>query len=361
MTDTPVKPQNTNKPKINSIVLYPRPHTDTIVAVLLLKEYGINEYENIDKANLLFWTAPPQGKTEEQLLQEGCLLVDIGGGKFDHHDTKDSVSRLVAKGLGIERLPELQKMLKWAERDEKKGQGTISKDQLDRAFGFSGLIMSLHRTYLKTPEMVYNIALPVLQAHLSQEKRRFYDLPQEWADAQSTGKAQIYQMKHGNQELTVVMIETASMDIVGFLRNYKKTRADIVIQALPSGHINIITKQNTKIQLADVIRILRTEEARKKKIDLGHPSSKDLSKPERLEKVPEWFYDTAANTVQNGGVIPESTPPTVLAPQEVVNAVFVGLDKDLFEKTCEGKQCRTTDCYFYEYQLPRCIQRREQE
>ncbi len=323
------------------------------------QQYGTAMYPGVEKATLQFWTSVPKDLNEEQMLQQGTLLLDIGGGTYDHHDTDSTVARMVAQDLGIERFPELQKILKWAERDETKGQGTISKDNLDRAFGLSGLIMSLHRTYLKEPGKVFKFVLPLLAAHLAQEKRRYYDLPQEWSDAKQSGKAEIFKMKHAKNELKVIRIETSSVDIVGFLRNYKKTKADIVIQVLPSNHINIITKQDTKVDLKDIVAILRVEEARKKGLNPEKYSVKDLRETDRLKDIPEWFYDTAANTIQNGGVIPESTPATDLSAEEVVNAVFVGLDREVLEKNCPDNTCRGKDCYFYHYQLQRCAPRKK--
>jgi hypothetical protein len=359
MAEISEKPKQTAP--VHTIVLYPRPHADTILSTFLLRRYGGEAFPGVTDAKIEFWTKPTEGKTGQELLKEGFLLVDMGGGPLDHHGTKECASQLIANHFGIAALPELQKLLTWVNRDEKEGKGTTSKDAVDRALGLSGLIMSLHRQHLDNPQRVLDAVLPLFEAHVAQEKRRLYDVPNEWAEAQKNGKTHTYTMKHGKRDVKVVRIETTSTDLVGFLRNSRDVNADIVVQLMPSKHINIISNQKSEIRLEDTARILRIEEARKKKIDTTQFTPEQLGSPGRLPQLPEWFYDTAANTLQNGGVIPDSVAATQLSADEVTSALLVGLNETIFEKLCPPQGCRGTHCYFFDYALGRCVPRKLQQ
>ena len=351
---------------IKTIVLYPRPHIDTIVAVLLARAYGEKKYPGVSNSAFEFWTELPEGKTPDSLLEEGYLLIDIGGGTLDHHiedeDTKitDGVAKLTVQHLGIERFPEIQKLLQWAQRDEIDGKGISSNDPLDRAFGLSGLTMSLLRVHADKPEMIVTSVLALLEAHLAQEKRRFYDIPEEWVAATKNGKGALYTMAHGDRKVTVASIETSSTEMAGYLRNNRNIKADLVIQVLPSGHINLVSNQSSSLELKDIVRILRVEEGRKKGIDLSHVSEKDLASRRRIPEIDEWFYDIVANTVQNGGVVLDSMQPTRLSAAEVLNAVYVGLDMYMLEKKCPPAGCRGNACYFFDFKLKRCTDRKKE-
>jgi hypothetical protein len=127
---------------------------------------------------------------------------------------------------------------------------------------------------------------------------------------------------------------------------------------MPTKHINIISNQKSEIQLQEVVRILRIEEARKKQIDTTQFTPEQLGSAGRLPQIPEWFYDKAANTIQNGGVIPDSVAATQITADEVMSALAVGLNETVFEKLCPPQGCRGTHCYFFDYALQRCVPRK---
>ena len=347
---------------VHTLILYPRPHADTLLSTFLLRTYATQAFPGVETAKVDFWTSGKDGKNGQDWLKEGFLLVDMGGGPLDHHGTNACASQLISEYLGIAKLPELEKLLTWVNRDEKEGKGTTSKDAVDRALGLSGMIMSLHRLHLDNPQKVLDAVFPLFEAHIAQEKRRLYEVPNEWAEAQKTGKAKTLTMKHGKSDVTVVRIESTSMDLVGFLRNSRDVHADIVVQLMPSKHINIVSNQKSDIRLEETVRILRIEEARKKKIDTTQFTPEQLGSGGRLALLPEWFYDKAANTVQNGGVIPGSVAATQLSAEEVTNALLVGLNEALLEKLCPPQEgCRGAQCYFFDFALKRCLPRKLQQ
>ena len=164
------------------IILPTRPHPDTILGIFLLKNFGKEKYPGIERAELEIWQELPKNETSGSLEEKGILVLDVGGGKFDHHQMGKTLSQLVAEDLGISEDPALQKLLIYGERDDKFGLGTISSDSLDKAFGLSGLIASLNKAIPENPEKVIDAIAPLITAHYLEEKKKTEELPKELKD-----------------------------------------------------------------------------------------------------------------------------------------------------------------------------------
>lgn len=312
----------------HTIAIFPKIQADTTIAVFLLQEFGEKAFPGIHDAKIEFWTALPAGTTAAQLETEGVLPIDLGGGTFDHHHgehgkkKEDSAATLVAKYLGIAGDPSLKKLLAYAKRDDLEGKGTVSNDPLDRAFGFSGLITTLGRVYKEYPDYVLSLTLPIIRAHYLEEHKRHEELPAEWKGLVSSGKGREELWTTNQRKLRVAIVESDNIFLPGFLRAYH--HVDLVIQRLPSGHTNLITNQRRRGDLRPVIRELRRAEIQAAGGDTLI-SSVELERPGRTPQAPEWFYDTAANTLQNGGISPQNIPPTRLPLAIIVEISKKGL------------------------------------
>lgn len=304
---------------IHTIALFPKIQADTAVAAYLLKMYGESLYPGIGEAKFVFMSAPPADGLEAE--KQGTLYVDLGG-RYDHHRANmeggkraDCVATLIARDLGMEAHPAFKKILAWAKRDDLEGKGTISADPLDRAFGLSGLIMSLNRYYTGRPEQVLKVVIPMLRAHVKQEYERYVELPAEWTSLQVEGKAQLFSVSQGSAALKGVVVESDNVSLPGFL---KATQGfDLIVIRRSTGHTNILTNQLRSVDLRPFVRAVRVAEGQKRNVVV---ESSDV--PGRVDLVPEWFYDDAANTVQNGGAHPEGTAPTALSAEELLALVF---------------------------------------
>lgn len=303
---------------IHTIVIYPRPHIDTIASIFLLKTFGQEHYPGVENAKIEYWNQAPEGKTSEGLENEGVLLVDMGGGKFDHHHDShgkknDCAATLIAKHLGISQDPALSKLLAFVKRDDLQGKGTLSRDTIDRAFGMSAIVMNLNRDYPEHPDYVIDVVHRIFLAHYHEEYRRKVLMPEEWKQLQRSGKGVQFYIGEKQTVLKVAMIESDSKGLIGFLRAVPSVKANVVVQRCSSGHTNIVTSQSQpRIDLRPVIKAIRQAEAEAKGVKL-RANEDDLQKPGKLEGVEEWYYDTAANTLQNGGAAPEGVTPTKLA------------------------------------------------
>ncbi|OIP79557.1 MAG: hypothetical protein COT39_00680 [Parcubacteria group bacterium CG08_land_8_20_14_0_20_48_21] len=308
----------------SKIILFPKIQADTTVAAYLLKNFGGKMFPGIEKANFAFLTELPEGKTPHDFEQGGVIVLDLGGGRFDHHaynerhEKKESVATLVALHLGIEDNVVFKKILAWAKRDDLDGKGTISDDPLDRAFGLSGIIMNLNRQYFAEPKKILEILFPILNVHVQEEMRRNIELPKTWDNLLQTGEAKVHVVRQGKRKIKIAQITSDDIALAGFVRAAKMI--DLVVQRRSSGHINIITKQARKVNLRAFIYQIRVFEIRKQGNAIL-PSDDRLIAAGRIAEVPEWFYDIAANTIQNGGVNPGTIPPTRLTLDEVVSIV----------------------------------------
>lgn len=348
-----------NKVKYNTIITYPMLQPDLIVAVILLKKYGENKFPGVREAKVKFLTSLPKNRTGEELEGKGIICLDMGGGRFDHHRAtregeKNSVSELVASTLKISDDPGLEKIISYARRDDLEGKGIVSKDSIDRAFGMSGLIQNLNRLYPKNPEKVLQSCAPLFLAHLEEEKKRAHEYPKEYMEKYDEGKVDAFIVTQGRNDVRCITIESDMQGMVGFLRAHPEIKADVVAQRFSTGHVNIITKQWRKINLKEVAAILRVEEAKAKKIPFDTVNWREMHNKGRMKKIEEWYYDTAANSLQNGGVLPEQVNPTKLDLKDIKWALINGLDYNAFDKKCPKDGCLSKKCNFYFYNLIRC-------
>lgn len=314
-----------------TIVLPTRAQPDTIVTIFILKKFGQTLLPGIETAPMEVWQKMPDGETEESVMEKGVLLVDLGGGRFDHHGKaeKTTASRLVSEYLGVNELPALQKLLEYAERDDFFGKGTISSDALDRAFGLSGLIAVLNKNFSKEPARVVQIVLPLLEAHYEEEVRRTEEMPKEFEEKVKSGKAEIFSARQRDKNLRVVIIDSENASMPGYLRSQGGGRFDVVAQWMSSGHVNILTRPTKHIDLRSLTALLRTEEinlaGKNPDVDIRY-----LAKTGRLPEVPEWYYDQATNSIQNGGLNPKEIEKTKISRFSLRKLIEVGLSEALW-------------------------------
>lgn len=315
-----------------TIVLPTRPQPDTLVAIFILKKFGQEKFSGIKEASLEIWQTMPEGETEHALEEKGIVLIDLGGGRFDHHAVtpKTTASMLIASFLEINEDPALAKLLAYAERDDFYGKGTLSNDPLDRAFGLSALIANLNKSLVKNPARVAELVMPFLLAHYKEEKRRTIELPKEFEEKLRSGQVEEFFVKQRDKKLKVVIVASESGSLAGYLRSQMGGKFDVVAQRLPSGHVNILTRPTKRIDLRSLVVLLRVEEATLSGTEL-ELSMDEFAQPGRIEKIPEWYYDPATNSIQNGGLNPKEIPPTHIAPEQLKKIIELGLSEQAWK------------------------------
>lgn len=323
---------------VKKIILFPKIQPDTTIALFLLKEFGESKFPGARQAEVDFWTKAPADVSASELEKQGILLLDMGDGQFDHHNKREDgekicLSYLVAQVLDIQDDPALAKLLAYTHRDDVEGKGTLSTDPLDRAFGLSGLLMSLNRDYPDNPQKILDVVWPLIESHYHEEYRRQNILPGEYKAKLDAGQAQVRIIKQISKRLTVVFLESDNVAMAGYLRANKDIKADVVVQKLSSGHVNIITRQWRKVDLRNLITVLRVDEMRRLGIDLKNIDWPKINCSGFFKEAPQWFYDTAANTIQNGGVNPQNIEPTIIPWPEFPEIMEIGLNPEKFQET----------------------------
>lgn len=310
----------------STIIIPTRPHPDVIVGIFLLIKFGQGKYPGVKDAHIDIWQELPAGDTVESLDKKGVLILDLAGSKFDHHGTDKNLAQVIAEDLEIDKDPALQKLLTYAQRDDKHGLGTVSTDILDKAFGLSGLVASLNKTE-DNPDKVVKIVLPLLDAHLTEEKRRTEELPKEFDEKLKQGKAEVFQVKQGKKDLKVVVLESDNLSMSGWLKSSSGLRADVVCQKKSDGFTNILTKPLKMVDLRWLAAYLRKAESELRDIKLAC-STFDLMKPGKIEEIPQWYYDRATNSVLNGGAAPKGILPTAIPLDTIVEILKEALTNE---------------------------------
>lgn len=315
----------------SKIILPTRPQPDTIVAIFILKKFGEDKFPGIKNALVEFWQMLPEGETEASLNAKGCFLIDIGGGKFDHHDMKGktTASDLISQYLEVSDDPSLAKLIEYARRDDFFGKGTISPDPIDRAFGLSSLIAVLNKSFVKEPSKVIDMTLPLLVAHHNEEMKRTVELPQEFEKKLASGEAETFMVQQRDKKLRAVIVSSESGSLAGYLRSQNGGKFDIVAQWLPTNHVNILTRPTKRPDLRSLIAIIRLEEATIAGYDITL-SPRDLARFGRIKEVPEWYYDPATNSIQNGGLNPKEVTPTKIPRDRFKKIIELGLSEKLW-------------------------------
>jgi hypothetical protein len=312
---------------IKHIILPVRPQPDTLVAIFLLKKFGASKFIDVSNAKVMI---SPHGKVPDAVDEES-ICIDCGGGHFDHHvtDKQTTAAALVAKFLGIDHNPAIKKMLAYAERDDFFGEGIRSKDPINRAFGLSGLVSALNKKYPHDPEFITQVVMPLFEAHYDEEYRRTVDTPQTLEELKRMNKfvtTAVSASKGTTKEtVKVCAFESDNIHLGGYLRSSIGGLYDIVIQKRESGHINILTRPQSEIDLATIAGLVRLEELRKTSRDDGTVPDADLVLPGKLEFIPEWYYDPMTKTLQNGGINPDGVPATSLSMQDALDCVTLSL------------------------------------
>lgn len=333
-TATPGAPRRYTK-----IILPTRAQPDTLVAIFLLRTFSEHRLPGARDAAVSVWQVMPAGETEDSLDRAGIILIDIGGGRFDHHgrSEKTTTADLVASYLGVKDDPALAKLLEYSRRDDFYGKGTISTDTVDRALGLSGLVAALNKEYVHDPAKVVEIITPLLEAHYREEVRRTRELPAEFAEKLQRNEAETFEIKQRGKKLKVVVVTSESASLSGYLRSQSGGRFDVVAQWLPSGHVNILTRPTKRVDLRALAVLLRLEEATHAGRELTL-TPHQLAVPGRVTGIPEWYYDPATNSVQNGGLDPKDIAPTHIPRVDFRKIVELGLSEAVWSPSVGGRK-----------------------
>ena len=304
---------------IHSVITHWAPDLDACCADWLPRQYGHRFFPGIEKAKYVFvdaGTTHYNGRNADQLEAEGSLMIDVGGGRGDHHGRTetDCATTLMAKLLGIERRPELQRLLRYVRANDLSGAGATS-DLADR-------IATRHR-------LGYDILETIRYAHaefsfIVESERKLY-LP-ALADYE---KAQKVTFELNGQELRLAIVQSDS-SLLGRVFGERKDAA-VLIQRMSTGQVSVLRLNDKReivpyLDMRCVAALIRLAEAGKRGIKIDPAAHKlRLTSDGTIDEVPEWYYFEKMGGIFNGGPKSPGTDPTRVHIDDIADLVIRGL------------------------------------
>ncbi|TSC98195.1 MAG: hypothetical protein Greene101447_158 [Parcubacteria group bacterium Greene1014_47] len=338
---------------ITEIVTHGSPaHLDELVAVLLLQQHGEEKLPGVNTAQFRCLTA--QDNVEELAQREDTVLLGLGaafrdeGNKHrivdEHVVTGDQTQKnecaatLAAKFLGLDQEFRWRKILR-AVLHTDKNPPNLALDLSVTVMEFQLQGWGLHAV-LQYTEMTLN-------AHLKKADQFAATslLPMRQVELQLNGKQQ-----------WITVIEGDDPKAPAFARFLG---AAVVVVKNPSGHIQILPTSHLRLDMRDVVRVLRSREewARGNKLDIPW---KQIEQEGALKDYPTWFFHKETNNILNGGRSRPDIPATKIPLDTIVETVKMCLEggfEPSRQERCREGICTSTlknQCRWYNFALLRC-------
>ncbi len=323
------------------ILTHWRPDLDAIVGIWLLRRFGEEKFPGISAAEVEFLKNEklPRGKTAMELEQEGVICVDIGKGRFDHHQIENPAvcaADLVAKHLELEGDLTLEKILSFVRRTDLKGTS--------QPFDLAYILKDMHNIYPDEPEKVVSWTIEALEAKFEEQISFWF--------TKLSSSITIDEIELPDRR--VLRVFSAVTDNNRFSRYARYRGAAVVIQKEKSGNVQIFSNRQYGLIIDDIVRVIRLEEMRaKRKIETTDWNV--LASAGDIAGVKEWYYHKEAQSLLNGSLTTPDKPPTRLSLDKIRELVKLGLSPTLPNSTCvETKKCLKQQCPYYWYGLHRC-------
>lgn len=281
-------------------------HLDDFVAIKLIKDKGEQIFSEISKAKVVVYG--PNTK-------DNSLFIGIGGGQFDDHvsDTdingKKTVSAtmLVAKKLGIDKNPELERFISYVNANDVYGSS-------GGEFELPSIVHLFSKHFGN--EIAYDFVSKFIDAKVA-EQEKFLQAVEEFK------KIKIVNFDLGYHNVRIAGIATENDQILKAARscyndNYQ---ADILVVFRENGHVQIFKiAYDCMIDFSEIVKKLRIAEFSKKDINFGDIIYK-MSNFNTVSEDDVWCYpfETA---ILNGSFSRPDAPPTKLDRQEIYKAIL---------------------------------------
>jgi hypothetical protein len=408
---------------ITSIVTHGSPHADEIAAEWMLRRFdkGEQKYPGIKNAARMQMHSCvfPQGKTYKDYPER--LFIGCGFSPFDEHSLGEGLgdlectATLVAKHLNIYHDSALQKILHDVLVEDRYGM----QDPREIAY----VIKLLHRTAPESDpnnthtDKVVKWAMTAFDAIYlwQQEMRKGCANKAEWKTIRSgqewqkpvtlesakglvekafPGKAdewhrvgkQAFDLRNKRREQAIKDFSRHALIQEIYLPQgrrgklaFIKTESDQMRVAAKQANVSILIQRNSQgnvqifctepdLDLREVAHLCRyREQERRGKLVVTDP--KKLESVGMLEEVPYWhLMDTASSdnkdTLLNGSITASMVDPTILADDEIIKLVKIGINPANFEKErfrmCRIEVCDPR-CPWFNWKLHRCRKVRHED
>lgn len=344
--------------RVKGIVTHERPHIDEICALWLLKRFGGEKFPGVAEAPVSFWATggeAPDGLKAEMYEEQGFLLIGVGGGRFDEHPRpgqpakkNECATTLVAKELGVDDDPALERIVKFVINADLRGAGN--------PFDLSCLVKTLYHIYPDRPAEVMNWAMIALDAK-HKEQMEFLTATRE----EFQKSAQIEEVQGpNNRTIKVATVVSDNEQMNRFARSKHGGCMAGIIQQQASGNVQIYTNRQFGITLYDVSQMIRLEEQQLKD-KVVTTDWEALAGEGKVLGVEEWYFHYGLQALLNGSLTAKGVPPTRIPLARIQEIVRVGINPAAFEparaNTCSQGNCtssKASPCPWYPWGLHRC-------
>jgi hypothetical protein len=270
---------------ITKIITHIKPHPDEFCAIWLVKSFLAPD------AEVEYWgyrNTLPDGKTSAE-LEEGVLLLGIGGGRFDEHANRENgpkegecTATLVAKAFGFDKDPRFARILEYILLNDTRGIG-------NGPFELGGIVASLNDRFGdKDPGRVLDTIMDILDAKFKES----IDLI--LAAKEYDEKARVQSIRVNGSFLNIGHITSDNTKIITHARN---NGVGVMVQKSSiTGNVQVLINYKKKgIQLMDVVAELRRLEAVRRDAPV-------LSLQDRRKRGPGmgWYFDHRTEVILNG-------------------------------------------------------------
>lgn len=302
---------------INKIATHVNPHVDEIAGIWMLRKFGSKHFPGIEKAPVEYWgngtSSMPQ--TPEEYLNEGILLVGIGGGMFDEHSTVEGerkedkcAATLIADYLGISDNPELEKILEFVQKNDLKGTGTM--------FDIASVSRRMYQ-FVASAEQVMKWVVVALETMYLDQLQFVQNAAKEYA------KASVHTVRNSDGgEHKVVVIESDDPLVAKFAFSTGGGKMSVVVQRRSTGNVQIFSNKRQKPDMDKIARFIRVA-AQKANGTTKTLKPEDLIREGSVAGAEEWYYFRTKGTcgLFNGNTSHPDVPPTTLPLEEIVRIV----------------------------------------
>jgi len=354
----------------------------------------------------------------ESFLKKYCrdnkLYLGIGGGDFDEHSREggafkkkdECCTTLMAKALGVDKCPELRKIIRFTQINDRKGsqhprdiatvlnhlhrQNNDPEDQVENInWAMQGTMVKLYdwQSGDYTIERIAKVAKkliadkkitiedidPAVWLKKGEDAIRlhqiyFEDAIIEFKEKNALGQVRAIKIKSNGTAMPIVAVKSDNYRMGAALRSAKGISAAVVIQkslkekiCSPEyrGHlISISTNRQYGLQLEETAAIIRYEEQAKKE-EMITDDWHYLRLEGNVTGAEEWYYDTDMQMLFNGSLTHPEVPSTRLSLDTLFYYVQVGIDgkrfHPVYKKEClRGKCSGSKRCAYYSWGLQRC-------
>ncbi len=342
---------------ITKIITHFRPHADELVSIMLLKKFpeGEKVFPGVSTASISFMTTGelPDGKTAKDFPD--TVFLGCGGGEFDEHATSkkervegETCVTLVAKKLGLEKNPGLQKVLHFIKEEDLHGSKVKNEIPM--------IIKILHQHYKDDVEGIYNFTETSYMAEVEKETKHqtdknFWARPtleniflllkeqgkdaegwREFAEKALQGKQDEFIrakqefaekgrvekfIAHDAKQLVLGVIESDNEEMNKYVRSIG---AHVVVQFSKKGNVILMTDTKRGVNLTKAFVLLRMAEQHYR----GGVKITDealLSKEGFTEGIPYWYLFHTRAMGFNGSLTTIGIEPTKIPHDKVVELI----------------------------------------